>query len=90
MASELWGWMVDLMGDFKNSTERVAEWTKNNLERRREQNRKASKKYWQKKLETDPEYVEAHRRQNAKQMRKYREKKKLEKLAKEKGQSSEA
>ena len=40
------------------------------MERRREMNRKSAKTYYDKKKETDPEYVQKRREANAERMRK--------------------
>lgn len=61
MTANIWEWIMD---EVKKSTERVAEWTKNNLERRREQNRKAAKIYYDKNKQ-DPEYMDKRRGQKA-------------------------
>ena len=39
----------------EKSTDAVREWTKNNLERRREMNRRSAKAYYERKKENDPE-----------------------------------
>ena len=52
----------------EKSTDAVREWTKNNLERRREMNRRSAKAYYERKKENDPEYMEKRRKANAKQM----------------------
>lgn len=68
MAS-VWDWMVEIfMKD--NSTERVRQWTMENPERRREQNRKSAKAYYERNI-GDPEYVEKRRKQKAASARKH-------------------
>ena len=67
MASEFWEWLTALMD---KSTERVREWTKHNMERRKEINRKAAAAYYERKKENDPEYIEKRKKANAEQMKK--------------------
>lgn len=69
MASEFWDWVTMTV---KKSTELVRKWTMENLERRREMNRKASAAYWERKKENDPEYVEKRRKANAERMKRVR------------------
>lgn len=73
MASEFWEWLTMTV---KKSTERVRKWTMENLERRREQNRKASQKYRETWKENDPEgFAEYNRRTSRESMKKhYKEK----------------
>ena len=54
----------------EKSTDAVREWTKNNLERRREMNRRAAKAFYARKKENDPEYMEKRREYYAVKMRK--------------------
>ena len=69
MASELWEWITTFMSEFQKSTERVREWTKKNMERRREINRKAAKTFYDKN-KNNPEYMEKRRGQKAEWARK--------------------
>lgn len=59
-----------------NSTERVRRWAEKNMERRREQNRKAAAKYREKLIAQDPEgYAEYNRVTSRESMKKrYHEK----------------
>lgn len=59
-----------------NSTERVRRWAEKNMERRREQNRKAATKYREKLIAQDPEgYAEYNRVTSRESMKKrYHEK----------------
>jgi len=66
MASEFWEWLTAFMD---KSTERVREWTKHNMERRKEINRKAAKTYYDKNRD-DPEFMEKRREQKAEWARK--------------------
>ena len=69
MFSEVWGWVTTFMAEFQKSTERVREWTKHNMERRKEINRKAAKTYYDKNKE-NPEFMDKRREQKAEWARK--------------------
>lgn len=74
MASEFWEWLTMTV---KKSTERVRKWTMENLDRRREQNRKASQKYRETWKENDPEgFAEYNRRTSRESMKKHYQEKK--------------
>ena len=74
MASEFWEWVTMTV---KKSTERVRKWTMENLDRRREQNRKASQKYRETWKENDPEgFAEYNRRTSRESMKKHYQEKK--------------
>lgn len=58
---QIWDWMIDMT---EKSTKRVKEWVRNNMERRKEMNRKAAKAYYDRKKD-DSEYIEKRREQKA-------------------------
>ena len=66
IASSVWDWIIEMA---EKSTERVREWTKNNMERRKEINRKAAKTYYDKNKD-DPEFMDKRRDQKAEWARK--------------------
>ena len=74
IVSEFFDWMTVFM---EKSTERVRKWTMENLDRRREQNRKASQKYRETWKENDPEgFAEYNRRTSRESMKKHYQEKK--------------
>jgi len=66
LIASIWDWVCDMA---EKSTERVREWTKNNMERRKEINRKAAKTYYDKN-KNDPNFMDKRRDQKAEWARK--------------------
>lgn len=64
----IWDWMLDMIDE--KHAENVRKWREDNSERNKEIDRRAGKKYYEKKKEEDPEFVERRKRENAERMKK--------------------